>query len=248
MDIKIELFQFPAKEDMLPLLNGSPLCDYRLELKLFRRKDLDLLEQMNYQIQVMEMITHLNNRIVQVNLSYAYVMYYFNRGIPDEVWFTQNDEGSTKFFPQLKNEHWTNKIHFEHHTDSLFQRVFTILDLLAHILYLRFSLVRNVRNGRVEDISFNRAVWKLEEKESELHERLLQIKKSPRFKEATKIRNEIIHNQPPYRVHTRYQTYDGVTTTQTYYMTSAKLQGNMKGMLESLKEIFETVRLHLETK
>ncbi|WP_257145367.1 hypothetical protein [Bacillus thuringiensis] len=41
MAIKIKLFEFPTKEDMLPLLNESPLSGYRLEQRLFHRSDLD---------------------------------------------------------------------------------------------------------------------------------------------------------------------------------------------------------------
>ncbi|MGE7892316.1 Cthe_2314 family HEPN domain-containing protein [Bacillus cereus] len=247
MAIKIKLFEFPTKEDMLPLLNESPLSGYRLEQRLFHRSDLDPMELLDYQIKLIEMISHLNNRIVQVNLSYAYVMYYFNRGIPDEVWLTSNNEGRTQYLPYLKDEHWTNKIHFEHHTDTLFQRAFTTLDLFAHILYQQFNLKRDIKSGREEDISFNRAIWKLKKQEVELHEKLLRIKKSARFEEAAQVRNDIIHNQPPYRTHTRYQTCNGVNSAQIYYITSARLREIMKGIIECIKDVFETVRLHLET-
>ncbi|WP_186302274.1 Cthe_2314 family HEPN domain-containing protein [Bacillus thuringiensis] len=55
-------------------------------------------------------------------------------------------------------------------------------------------------------MSFTRAIWKLKKQDVELNERLLRIKKSAKFEEAAQIRNDIIHNQPPYSVHTRYQT------------------------------------------
>jgi Cthe_2314-like HEPN len=246
MNISIELFDFPTKEDMLPLLNESPLSDYLVEQKSFFRKDLSPIEQLDYQMQLNEMVSYLNNRLYQVNLSYAYILYYFNRSIPDEEWKVLNGEGKMQYFPHLKNEHWTNKIHFEHHTDSLFQRAFTTLDLFAHILYQRFDLVREVRNGKQEDISFNRAIWKLKKQDVEIFNKLILFKNAEKFKVASKIRNNIIHNQPPYRVHTLSETHKGVTSMKTYYMTSKRLKENMLGLLENMKNIFETVRIHCE--
>jgi hypothetical protein len=248
MNISIELFDFPTKEDMIPLLNESPLSSYLVEQQSFFRKDLSPIEQLDYQMQLNEMVSYLNNRIFQVNLSYAYILYYFNRGIPDEEWKVLNEEGKMQYFPHLKDEHWTNKIHFEHHIDSLFQRAFTTLDLFAHILYQRFGIVREVRNGRQEDISFNRAVWKLknQKQEVELFNKLLLFKNSEQFKVASKIRNDITHNQPPYKLHTHYESRYGVTSMQTYYMTSKRLKENMQGLLENMKNIFETVRIYCE--
>lgn len=247
MDIRIELFDFPTKEDMLPLLSQSPLSGYQLKMESFLRSDLYPMEQMDYEIKLGEIISNLNSRVFQVNLSYAYVLYYFNRGIPDEEWMVTNEGGKTQFLPHLNNEHWTNKIHFEHHTDSMFQKAFTTLDLFAHVLFERFDLERNIRNGREEDISFNRAIWKLKERESELHEKLKQIKDSTKFKEATQNRNDIIHNQPPYIVHTRYEKQNNVTYVRTYYITSKKLKESMYGLLECMKEVFESVKIYGET-
>ncbi|MGA5673969.1 hypothetical protein ACPCKQ_18815 [Bacillus bombysepticus] len=64
MDIRINLFEFPTKEDMFPLLNESPLSGYRLEKRLSHRSDLGLMELLDYQIKLIEMISHINNRIV----------------------------------------------------------------------------------------------------------------------------------------------------------------------------------------
>lgn len=244
MTINIELFCFPAKDDMLPLLNESPLSNYQLEPESFSKEDISLIELFDFQIELNELVHFLNNRVFQVNLIYAYVLYYYNRGIPDEEWQVIDKKGKIQFFPHLNNEHWTNKIHFEHHIDSLFQRVFTTQDLIAHVLYKRFGLVNKGRGK----ISFNNAITNLkeQEKDEELSNKLRVIKVSEKFRIASKIRNDIVHNKPPYRVHTVSETRNGVTAKGTHYMTSKQVIKNIQGLLECVKEILETVRIHCE--
>lgn len=86
---------------------------------------------MDHQRFILELASLLNKRIFQLNLSYAYLLCYSNRGISDEE------------YPDLDNlmdEEWTNKIHFNQNAHGLFQKSFTVLDLLAHFLFACFVL------------------------------------------------------------------------------------------------------------
>ncbi|WP_255263213.1 hypothetical protein [Bacillus cereus] len=75
MAIKIDLFEFPTKEEMLPLLKESPLYNYGIQSDPFNwtNKKLFWLDKIDHQIFALELASSLNKRIFQLNLSYAYL-------------------------------------------------------------------------------------------------------------------------------------------------------------------------------
>ncbi|USL32922.1 Cthe_2314 family HEPN domain-containing protein [Priestia megaterium] len=236
--IDIKLFDFPTKEEMLPLFKKSPLYEYNLKQEVFEREDLDIYEQvLNYSPIMRDRVNLLNSKIFQINLSYAYVSYYFQRGIPD-------DFDSLK---HITNEQATSRVHFQHHTDSFFQRAFTTLDLLARLLFDYFGLEANPeRNGT--DITFKGVLYMLPQREKKLFRKLVSVKKSKEFKIASDVRNDIIHNNPPYRMHIREEVINGVKFTKSVYFSSEKLMKIMNDFLWSIKKIFEIVKNYISNK
>ncbi|WP_240522293.1 Cthe_2314 family HEPN domain-containing protein [Bacillus thuringiensis] len=248
MKIQIDLFEYPTKEEMLTLLKESPLYNFSIEESVLYREDLHPIKRLDYDISVQEILSLFHNRLFQVNLSYAYVMYYFNRGIPDEEWAKPIPTGGVEYFPHFQEEHWTNKVHFEHHIDTFFQKAFTVLDIFGHLLFKYFDLKQEEnRKGRLQDITFNNAFWNLknQKKDINLHKKLGGIKFSDSYKEASRIRNEIIHNQPPYSIHNRRETHRGVVFTKVYYIPSDKLKETMYNLSESIKEIVGIFSQHV---
>lgn len=234
--VDIDLFDFPTKDEVLPLFKESPLYNYNFREEVFYREDLSPIEQVfDYQPMLVSNVNLLNSKAFQVNLSYAYIKYYFKRGIPDKL-DTLND---------LTNEQWTNKVHFENNTDVFFQKAFTTLDLLGHLLFNYFDLNADPkRNGT--DITFNGVLYMLPQKDKKLFHKLLRIKKSEEFKTASSIRNDIIHSNPPYRAHIRNRSVQGVVFTKTHYFNSEELMQAMNKLLLTMKHIFEVVKKHIE--
>ncbi|WP_255256454.1 Cthe_2314 family HEPN domain-containing protein [Bacillus cereus] len=128
----------------------------------------------------------------QLNLSYAYLLYYSHRGIPDE---------EIPYLKNLTDKEWTNKVHFDRNADSLFQKAFISLDLLAHLLFACLGLkTERKRKGELIRIkeSFHNAMFQVKLVDRERYNKLEEIMSSVEFQEASKVRNDIIHNQPPY--------------------------------------------------
>ncbi|MDA1772749.1 Cthe_2314 family HEPN domain-containing protein [Bacillus cereus] len=250
MTVHIELFEYPTKEEMLALLKDSPLNKLNLDEALFRREGLNPMEQLDYSITIGEMLNLYQNRVFQANLSYAYVMSYFNRGIPDDEWFRSKATGGVKYYPDFKNEHWTNKIHFEYHIDVFFQKAFTVLDIFGHLLFKYFDLTQEKKHGRLQDITFNNAFWNLkhQRRDISLHKKMGKIKFSNRYKEVSKIRNAIIHSQPPYVVHNRFETEEGVATTRIHYTPSRELVEDMCDLSKFIQRIVEIFSKHITEK
>jgi Cthe_2314-like HEPN len=236
--IDVDLFDFPTREEMLPLLKESPLYSYNLKKEIFERGKLSSLHQaFNYPITVSDLTVSLNNRIFQTNLSYAYVSFYFRRGIPDELDSLMN----------LTNKQFTNRMHFQHHMDALFQRIFTALDLLGQIIFHYYDLEQH--HNRKISPTFKTVVKILDKKDKELSEKLSKIKDSDEFMDASQVRNDIIHNNPPYNAHMGHKKdLNGVTASGTYYFSSQKLMEIMDNLIKLVRRIFEVVETHIQNK
>ncbi|MCM3641403.1 Cthe_2314 family HEPN domain-containing protein [Priestia aryabhattai] len=238
--IDVDLFEFPTREEMLPLLKESPLYSYNLKKEIFERGKLSSLHQaFNYPITVSDLTFSLNNRIFQTNLSYAYVSFYFRRGIPDELDSLMN----------LTNKQFTNRMHFQHHTDALFQRVFTALDLLGQIIFHYYDLEQHQNHKSKISPTFKKVVKILDKKDKELSEKLSEIKDCQEFMDASKVRNDIVHNNPPYNAHfTQEKHSSGITAYGTHYYSSQKLMVIMDNLLKIVRRIFDIVEAHIQDK
>jgi len=236
--IDVDLFDFPTREEMLPLLKESPLYSYNFKKEIFERVKLSSLHQVfNYPITVSDLTVSLNNRIFQTNLSYAYVSFYFRRGIPDEL----------DSLMSLTNQQFTNRMHFQHHTDALFQRVFTALDLLGQIIFHYYDLEQPHKN-KISP-TFKKVVKILDKKDKELSEKLSEIKDCHEFMDASKVRNDIVHNNPPYNAHFAQEKHSsGITASGTRYYSSQKLMRIMDNLLKVVRRIFEVVETHIQNK
>ncbi|MFU1885150.1 MULTISPECIES: Cthe_2314 family HEPN domain-containing protein [Bacillus cereus group] len=245
MTIKIDLFEFPTKEEMLPLLQESPLCNYKIQSDSFNwtNKELFWFDKLDHQIFTIELASSLNKRIFQLNLGYAYLLYYSNRGISD---------GEYLFLNNLTDEDWTNKIHFDQNIDSVFQKAFTALDLLAHLLFACFGLKTERKKERKLiriNKSFHNAMSQIKFIDRELYNKLEGIRGAREFQEASKVRNDIVHNQPPYeKWNQKVKHSNGTESMVTKYTPSKRLLEIAQGLLKCIKRIFIIIEDNLNKK
>ncbi|QWI55253.1 Cthe_2314 family HEPN domain-containing protein [Bacillus mycoides] len=245
MTIEIDLFEFPTKEEMAPLLKESPLYRYRIEGDLFywTKEQLIGFDIIDHHIAAQDFTRSLNNRIFQLDLSYSYLLYYSNRGISD---------GEYPYLEKLPNEEWTNKIHFENNVDILFSKAFTALDLLAHLLFACLGLKTEKKiKGKTKNInkSFNSAMFQIKKLDRELYNKLNKIRDSIEFQKASKVRNDIIHNQPPYEMRNeKVKSSGGIETVIVKYTPSKEILNIARGLLELMRQIFIIVEDFLKEK
>ncbi|PGZ07974.1 hypothetical protein COE30_14845 [Bacillus cereus] len=245
MVIKIDMFEFPTKEEMAPLLKESPLYNYVIESKSFHwtNQKISGFDRMDYLNLNRNLVSSLNKRIFQLNLSYAYLLYYSHRGIPD---------GESSYLKNLTDKEWTNKVHFDQNADSLFQKAFTSLDLLAHLLFACLGLKTEKKRGRKLiriNKSFHNAMSQIEFVDRELYNKLGEIRSSVEFQEASKVRNDIIHNQPPYEKQNQIvENSDGTISLIVQYTPSKRLLEIALGLLECMKRICEIIKAYFNEK
>ncbi|OPA19311.1 hypothetical protein CN520_07395 [Bacillus cereus] len=245
MTIKIDLFEFPTKEEMAPLLKESPLYSYRIKGDLFcwTREELAGFDMIDHHIAAQDLSRSLNNRIFQLDLSYSYLLYYSKRGISD---------GEYPYLKKMPEEEWTNKIHFENYVDILFSKAFTALDLLAHLLFACLGLKTEKKvKGKTKNInkSFNNAMFQIKKLDRELYNKLDKIRDSLEFQKASKVRNDIIHNQPPYEMRNeKVKSPGGTETVIVKYIPSKEILNIARDLLELMRQIFIIVEDFLKEK
>lgn len=200
---------------------------------------------MNSELEHWERI--LRNRIISVNFDFAYSMYYFEQGIPDQEWFiSPGFKGqSVQFNPHFTEEHYSNFFNFIYFVDNFFLKAFSVYETIGHLLYKQFDLPLKEDNWR-DQISFNSAIYKLTKVNPQLHKDLTEIKNSSEFSRGIKMRNDIAHNHPP------YERSSGVTLKENMasfgvgsYTPSNEIRKTMIALLVSIKQTFEVLNRHL---
>lgn len=227
-------------------LRESPLYNYNVPEGLFTVKDESLIAAFKG-IHTTHRVLELQNKINEVNRDFNMAMFYFYRGIPDDEWKRSpgKDGLSVEYFPNFKEEHFSNQYNFNYFVQIFFYKVTTLYEIIGHLIYNRFSLQINEKNPR-DKISFTSAISKLKSRDEKLQESLLNIKSSSNFRNGAKMRNDIAHNQPAYEISSFITVKNGLTAFGTgSYTTSKEIKRTMINYLESVRETFECLNQHL---
>lgn len=247
MVIHIKPFEQIEGIDVLKYSKENPITDEKYELPrgIFKR-DGDIFDSlMNTQLIHWESI--LGNRLISINLNFAYSMYYFEKGIPDKEWFISPGlKGqSIQYFPHFTDEHYSNFYNFCYFVDTFFLKAFTVYETIGHLLYQQFDLPLNEDDWK-DQISFNSAIYKLKKINYPLHMDFKKIKNSPEYQGGSKMRNDIAHNHPPYQVSSGVHISENMASMKVgEYTTSAEIKRSMINLLYSIKDTFEVLNKHL---
>lgn len=237
MTISVDLFDSPEKYKIIKIFVDSPIYNFQLEEELFNLSESDVREAFPIQLEINDFKHTFNNRLVQANFNYAYAIAYYNRGISDQL-----------LLKGITNEEWSNKIHFENYLDNYFQKLFTSLDILSHILINYYEL-RNKKGKVIYNPDWNKALngLKCNNKHHFLGRKLQDISERKYYKEAKLIRDNIMHNQPPYRAVMNYEkTESGVYAGGITYTTSKELRSVMDEFVFSVLDIIDTIKFYEE--
>jgi hypothetical protein len=221
------------------------LLDYGLPGGIFKKEGNLIQNLLNWDMEHWENL--LKNRLISITNNFAYAMFYYEKGIPDKVWYVSPGlEGqSVQYFPHFTDEHYSNLYNFSYFVDIFFLKSFTVFETIGHLIFKLYN-IKVDKDEWKDQISFQNAVYKLRKVNFELHKDLLRIKSSNQFKKGIKMRNDIAHNHPPYEVSS------GVTISENKYSfgvgeytTSEEIKRVMLGLLNSIKETFEILEKNL---
>lgn len=241
-------FEDITKVDLSETTKESPLKNFELPKGIFQKQDDYFLNLHNWDTQHWESI--LENRLLSVDCNFGYAMFYYYKGIPDDEWFmSPGKQGqSVQYYPHFEQKHYSNFYNFTYFVDVFFLQSFTVYETIGHLLFKLYDFDTNEDNPR-DQISFNNAIFKLKEVNHPLYRNLNNVKYSNDFQFGVRMRNDIAHNHPPYRIDSGISKSEGVVSFSVgEYTTTNEIKKVMIGLLRSIKATFGVLEKHLPLK
>ncbi len=186
-------FEFPTQEEWKRIYKASPFEELYSALDRVTQRS-DWSDDVFITLEVRGYLNELMHRFADTFKSYQMMMFYYEKGIPDQRWYSSpGKQGeSMQYFPDFENHHVYIKAWFDFYSDTLYYKLFSAWDIIGHILNVKYSL--NIRKDRV---NFREAVQRLKNRDETLFERLDALINSPSYQEAKRVRNDITHNYLP---------------------------------------------------
>lgn len=166
-------------------------------------------------------------------------------GIPDEPSFRSpgRHEESIEYFPCFgdgdeRHTFHLRKMAFGFYSDTFFYKMFSTLESVGHLLNKRFSL-----KLKEEEVSFHRAISRLEKEELDLINDLKVIRNGTSFKLASEYRHAITHRHPPSDFTSGIEmSENGVSGGVGEYTDCATVLRIMDGGIETLTEVLHVLK------
>lgn len=96
-----------------------------------------------------EIIQQHNNKIGDCKITYCFCRHYYDRGIPDDPWYSSPGENgeSIQYFPYFKKEHWMRKYWFTYFSDTYYLKMSAVWDSVIEIIneYYGYAFVQDLR-------------------------------------------------------------------------------------------------------
>ena len=235
------IYDYPCKEDyksIRTLYDFEKLMIEYDELNI-KYREISNFSKLASRLDIDTWIIHFNNRIIHVRRSFEYLMFYYNKGIPDSEWrASPGNKGQTiEYFPNFTKDDFINKAHFDFFSDFFFYKIFSAFDTLGQILNELFDL-------EIKICDFNKSIQKLKSIDKVLYSSLNNIYENEDFKTAKKIRNNIAHNYLPNNIDSginRVSKNEFQSGTRSY-VTSKEIKDSIFIILELLHETIPIIK------
>jgi hypothetical protein len=235
-------YEFPSEAEWEALISQFP----RNRLTLRHEQFLPLRNDPVAGLTLLDVLCHWETRKFALQLAYGMVLFYFQKGIPDDNWVdSSGDSGATfEYFPAFTERDHFTKQQFDYHVEAFFLKIFSCWDAVGHILNILCDL-----EIKQEDVTFDATVNALEPKDMSVFKLFDSVRKDEcgSFKKAKKIRRGYVHNYIPTtigpsirRVPGSGKTYEGHAGE---YTTSKEIMSIAQGSLDLLAQTVEYVRL-----
>jgi hypothetical protein len=244
MDVQIKPFEDITDVDLRETTKEGSLKDYKLPKGMFQKEEDHFLNLDNWDTQHWETI--LENRLLSVERNFGYAMFYYYKGIPDDEWYmSPGKQGqSVQYYPHFEEKHYSNFYNFTYFVDMFFLQSSTVFETIGHLLFRLFNFKINEDNPR-DQISFNNSIFKLKKIHRSLYKDLNKVKYSNDFKLGVRMRNDIAHNHPPYRIDSGITKSEGLVSFGVgEYTTTNEIKKAMIGFLRSIRATFEVLEKH----
>lgn len=191
--------RFPTDEEFVAIQCKYPISELELirhditsEISSkFGPRDL---ESLFLPVEIDDWILHLDNRMIQARDSYHLMMFYYERGIPDErPSISPGKDGmSISYFPDFQEDDFLNKARFDFYADTFFSKQYSAFDSIGHLLKVIHQIDLPLKR-----VYFITVVENLKKSGKSIGHELQSLVDSPEFEKLNSIRNDITHNFLP---------------------------------------------------
>ena len=188
--------EFPTKADWKRIGSSAPFQGLSSLLAQLERSDFGKHEESQDFFTVVELKRYLHEvrqRLGDAIRSYVLMMYYYEKGIPDNRWYVSpsRDGHTIQYYPDFTTErHFHIKGWFDFYSNTFYYKLFSAWDLIGHMINVAYGL-------GVKKADLSRVVEALSKKNEPLYKRMKELQGFPAFHRAKTIRNDITHNYLP---------------------------------------------------
>ena len=130
---------FPTKEDLQILYDSFPSEKLAVQDSDFKLNQLDGVDGINQFVSSMRLSSWkiaLQNKWGDVARAYVMMMFYYNKGIPDDPYHISSGEKgqSVEYFPNFEAKHFIIKDYFDFYADFYFFKVCSVFDSILQII------------------------------------------------------------------------------------------------------------------
>jgi hypothetical protein len=191
------MIQFPTDQDINNLYSGFPFESLRMYKNDFSINKINGFEGI-YQLATLNEIIAwkiiLNNKVRHIAKAYAFMMFYYNLGIPDEPYYiSPGPTGeSVKYFPNFSHDHFLIKDSFDFYADVYFFKYFSAIDDgIWQLLNAFFSLGIDSC-----EVTWKNLCCKISSIDNNILNSLIRIYDDERYRKGKQVRNSITHRLP----------------------------------------------------
>jgi len=237
------MIHFPTNEDMRKYYANFPFSGFEIQDSDFAIKQLDGIEGLK-QLAISKELSAwkiaLKNKWNDVAKAFALMMFYYDKGIPDEPYYiSPGRKGlSVEYFPHFDDEHFSIKDGFDFYADIYFFKMFSTIDGIWQILNVYFNLGLTVNK-----VSFSNVCSKLEKIDAQIVTSLKKIFEDERYQKGKDLRDSITHRLPVGSQGTGIRRKGNATIFCISEYTSSKLTVEIaKALLNFSVEVFKQIK------
>jgi Cthe_2314-like HEPN len=238
------LLDFPKEEDWRALLIAYPYEKLEISETLFETAHpVGSLERMVASQDILVWTVHLQNRLAQTRWSHMMFMYYFNKGIPDDEWFTSPGRKgqSIEYYPHFNESDHRVKGLFDYYVDVFYYKLFSAWDNLGQLLNVTYEL-------EIDRPTFHKVVDALSGVNTFLHSRLAAIRDSDDFKTMREFRHAVTHNELLGHIGSMFRrSQNGITLGTGRYIPSKQIKENAIKSLDLFGSAIATLKEQKES-
>ncbi|MBG9589524.1 Cthe_2314 family HEPN domain-containing protein [Cytobacillus firmus] len=185
MDI-YDYAKYPNKEDWLKICKEKASAFEKIGLKESNSQPtLEDIFGLNNGVKLKYWIKEFNNRSFDLTTNYTLLKSYYDAGIPDDAWYSNNE-----YFPHFEERHFANLYWFGFYMESFFTRAEGLIDAIYHLVNVKYNLeIKEASGFRANVLA---ALQTADDKT--LYDYLSTLPKNKKFKKMNDYRNNLVHN------------------------------------------------------